>query len=62
MADLANRGYIRGVVVVHKPSGDVVQIVNPSVTIEGVEFMMENSMMQKALDFVKEAKSAIPFV
>lgn len=62
VADLANRGYIRGVMVVHKPSGDVVQVVNPSVTIEGVEFMMENSMMQKALDFVKEAKSAIPFV
>lgn len=62
VADLSNRGYIRGVVVVHKPSGDVVQVVNPSVTIEGVEFMMENSMMQKALDFVKEAKSAIPFV
>ena len=62
VADLANRGYIRGVMVVHKPSGGMVQIVNPSVTIEGVEFMMENSMMQKALDFVKEAKSAIPFV
>lgn len=62
VADLANRGYIRGVLVFHKPAGDVVQVVNPGITIEGVEFMMENSMMQKALDFVKEAKSAIPFV
>lgn len=61
VADLVNRGYVRGVRVYHNPEGDAVQVVRPCVTIEGVEFMMENSMMQRALRFLQETKGAIPF-
>lgn len=57
-----NRKYIRGVTVLHNPDGDRVQLIKPCVTIEGVEFMMENTLMKRALDYIKEAKSAIPFV
>ena len=28
----------------------------------GVEFLSENSMMRKALKFLQDAKSALPFV
>lgn len=62
VADLVNRGYVRGVRVFHNSDGDQVQVVKPCVTIEGVEFMMENSMMQRALKFLQETKGAIPFV
>ena len=62
VADLVNRKYIRGVTVFHNPDGDRVQLIKPCVTIEGVEFMMENTLMKRALDYIKEAKSAIPFV
>lgn len=62
VADLVNRGYVRGVTVYHSQDRDRVQMINPSVTIEGVEFMMENSLMRRALDFLTETKSAIPFI
>ena len=61
VADLVNRKYIRGVTVFHNPDGDTVQVHRPCVTVEGVEFMMENSLMRRALEYIKEAKSAIPF-
>lgn len=62
VADLVNRGYVRGITVFHNLDGDGVRVVKPCVTIEGVEFMMENSMMRRAFEFIKEAKCAIPFV
>lgn len=62
VSDLVNRGYVRGVTVYHNQDSDRVQMISPSVTIEGVEFMMENSLMRRALDFLTETKSAIPFI
>lgn len=35
---------------------------NPYVTMEGVEFAQENSMMGKAKRFLQDAKSAVPFI
>lgn len=31
-------------------------------TLEGVEFLQDNSMMRRALKFLRETKSALPFV
>lgn len=58
MGELVCRGFVRGVSL----AKDGVYLTAPSITLEGVEFLQENSMMAKALDFLKEAKSALPFV
>lgn len=62
MSQLVNRGLIEGVSVAWYDNEQSVIVANPTVTLEGVEFMQENSMMRKALDFIKEAKSTLPFV
>lgn len=39
-----------------------VMILSPYVTLEGVQFMQENSMMAKAQRFLKSSKEALPFI
>ena len=63
MKELVDHGYLEGVVVDGTWQGNlIVNIVQPIVTMEGVEFLQENSRMQKALKYLKEAKSALPFI
>lgn len=63
MRELSERGLVNGISVIATLDGrQEVIVANPTVTLEGVEFMQENSMMRKALDFLKEAKSTLPFV
>lgn len=62
VSELAHRRLIKGVTVTRSPNGDTIYLENPRITIEGVEFLMENSMMRKAFDFLRETKSAIPFI
>ncbi|MCI1225702.1 MAG: YjcQ family protein [Atopobiaceae bacterium] len=63
MRQLVDAGYIDGVVVTKTWGGDViVRLVEPTVTLSGVEFMQENGAMKKALRFLQETKSALPFV
>lgn len=60
MQELMERGYVAGFVT--KQLGKDVKIIpkNPSVTMEGVEFILDNSMMKKAMDFIREARDFIP--
>lgn len=63
MHELVEHGYVDGIVVFEDMSGDlIVDVVDPRITMEGVQFLQENSMMQKALRFLKETKSALPFI
>lgn len=60
VASLSARGYVKGVTVAHSQLGDAVYMGNPRITIEGVEFLMENSMMQRAMAFLRDVKESVP--
>lgn len=63
MLELVNHGYVRGVTVLEDMGGDlIVNDIDPAITMEGVEFLQENSMMKRALKFLQDTKSALPFV
>lgn len=58
--ELVERGYVKGYRVVDVPSvGKSVTPIDPTVTMTGVEFLMENSMMRKAFDFLRESKDVV---
>ncbi len=63
VAELAGRGYVTGFTATKDiAGGPIVDIRNPEITFEGVEFLQENSAMRRALEFLKDAKSALPFL
>ncbi len=62
MAELANRRLIKGVTVSSTSDGDFIHVGDIRITMEGVEFLMENSMMAKAKEFLMGIKVAVPFV
>lgn len=63
MKELVDHGYVAGMAVMSTPYGFVVDPKRPRVTMEGVAFLEENSMMGKAKAFLKEAKDVIaPFI
>lgn len=63
MHELANHGYVSGVTVFEDMGGDlIVSDIDPMITMEGVEFLQENSTMKKALRFLQDTKSALPFI
>lgn len=61
MSELVRRKLVKGVEALPANEGDYIQLVNPRITMEGVEFLMENSMMRKARDFLISIKAAVPF-
>lgn len=61
--ELVANGHVRGFAIVETWGGDsIVNATSPAITMAGVEFLSENSMMRKALKFLQDAKSAPPFV
>lgn len=60
MSELARRGYVKGVRALDGDFGADVYMSKPRVTMEGVEFLMENSMMAKAKQFLMDIKATIP--
>lgn len=63
MQELVSHGYINGVLIVEDMAGDpIIADCDPCITMEGVEFLQENSTMRKALKFLQETKSALPFI
>lgn len=59
---LVDAGYLKGVVCYRPDCVPTVLFRDPSVTLDGVQFLQENSMMRKALDFLEKTKSAAPFL
>ena len=60
MIELAERGFIKGVKISHADDEVDVHLVEPTVTMAGVEFLMENSMMNKAKRFLQDIKATVP--
>lgn len=55
MKMLADDGDIKGVLVINRPgiSYPFVKLVNPTITLKGIEYLKENSLMKKASDLTK---------
>ena len=55
MKMLFDDGDIKGVVVINRPgiSYPFVKLVNPTITLKGIEYLKENSLMKKASDLTK---------
>ncbi len=62
MAELSRRKLVKGVDAKALADKDYVVLGNVRITMEGVEFLMENSMMAKAKTFLMDIKAAVPFV
>ena len=63
IAELVGAHYISGVNIFYSDSDlSVIVAEHPYVTMEGVAFAQENSMMGRAKSFLQEAKAAIPFL
>lgn len=63
MRELSERGYMTGVSITVELNGrEHANFANPRVTLDGVEFLMENSMMRKAVRFLHDTKDAVPFI
>jgi len=60
MMELIELGYVKGYVV--SRFDDTVSLIpgSPHVTLSGVEFLMENSLMAKARDFIVGVKDFMP--
>lgn len=56
---LVERGYVKGFIVSHADNEVRVTVANPTVTMDGVEFLMDNSLMAKAKKFLIEAKGFV---
>jgi hypothetical protein len=58
---LANDGYIDGVVIKSVlRSGSIIMRFEPQITLKGLEYLSENSMMKKAMNVVKGIKEIFP--
>lgn len=61
--EMVDHGFVTGFVVSKDMSGNrVVSVSSPAVTMEGVAFAQENSMMGKARQFLLDAKAMLPFI
>ena len=63
MEELVAKGYIVGFKTQGTWGGPQIVVRNePRITMDGVEYLQENSMMRKAANALKEAKDTIPFL
>ena len=61
IGNLYKKGYIDGIIPYDAAGGVTLYILDrPEITMDGVAFLQENSMMQKAKNFLKELKDFIP--
>lgn len=61
--ELVEHRFICGVKVLAFMDGEKsVEPIDPRVTMEGVAFAQENTMMAKAKAFLQDAKASIPFI
>ena len=60
--ELVDHGYVKGFGIRYADNMPVVIIDRPRVTMEGVAFAQENSMMGRAKAFLQDAKASMPFI
>ena len=58
---LADSGYIEGVQIYQPADGGIiVNFIHPRITLKGLEYLEENSMMKKAYRIAKGIKDVLP--
>lgn len=60
VTELVERGYVRGISITHADNHASAFLHDPTITMTGVEFLMENSMMAKARRFLQDIKASVP--
>lgn len=61
MESIFNEGYITGISMVPRlGAAPGIKLINLKITQSGIEFLQENSTMQKAKNFLKDLKEIIP--
>ena len=60
MLELIERDYVRGFKVARYDDSVSIIPAEPAITMLGVEFLLDNSMMKKAHDFIVDMKNFIP--
>lgn len=60
--ELVTHSLVSGIKVTRMRDETVIMPIDPRVTMEGVAFAQENSMMAKARQFLIDIKASIPFV
>lgn len=61
MESMSDDGYIKGIIPVPRVGGAPgVKIADIKITSKGIEYLQENSTMQKTKNFLKEVKDIIP--
>lgn len=60
MRMLVEAGYIKGIQVVHTKTGMFITLTSPELTLTGLQYLQENSLMQKAYRLAKGIKDVTP--
>ncbi|WP_455256725.1 YjcQ family protein [Peptoniphilus asaccharolyticus] len=59
---LVEDGYLTGIKISKSKTGNIVMFINPRLTIKGMDFLQENSTMQKIKNGLKDVKDMTPFI
>lgn len=64
IVNLIRSGYIEGVkeVKTMEPLPNFTNLDDCVITPKGIEYLMDNSFIEKAKDFLKDVKSIVPFI
>ena len=61
MESIYHEGYVTGISVVSRlGAAPGIKLVNLKITQKGIEYLQENSAMQKAADFLRTVKEIVP--
>lgn len=61
--NLIDKGYLKGVSIIRAAGGMIgCKFIDPRVTLDGLEYLHENSALMKTYRGLKEVKSWIPFL
>ena len=57
---LIENDYIKGISIIKMCGQTGIKSTDPKITMQGIEFLQENSAMKKAYEFLKDLKELIP--
>lgn len=59
---LLDEGYLTGIKISKSKTGNIVMFMSSRLTIKGMEFLQENSVMEKIKNGLKDIKDVTPFI
>ena len=60
MESMSDDGLIKGIEIIQMPGSSGVKIVNLKITSAGIEYLLDNGMMEKAKRILLDIKSIMP--